>query len=68
MSKQRDDKILVHVAGPLKVAVTALAETDGRSVSDYVRRLLIDHVQDRALNLSEVDPAFGLKSPHMEAA
>jgi hypothetical protein len=47
MNTQRDDKILVHVATPLKAGVEALAHAEGRSVSDYVRRLLIDHVAQR---------------------
>jgi Ribbon-helix-helix protein, copG family len=47
MKTQRDDKILVHVAPALKATVEVLAEAEGRSVSDYVRRLLLDHAADR---------------------
>jgi hypothetical protein len=52
--KQRGDKILVHVASPLKAQVEALAKAEGRSVSDYVRRLLLDVVTRRVAKRGEV--------------
>jgi uncharacterized protein (DUF1778 family) len=48
MKTQRDDKILVHVASALKAEVQAAADAEGRSLSDFVRRLLIRHVVDNA--------------------
>jgi hypothetical protein len=46
MNTQRDTKILVHVAAPLKAKVDAAAAAEGRSTSDFVRRLLIQHFVD----------------------
>jgi hypothetical protein len=53
MNTLRDDKILVHVAVPLKANVEALAQAEGRSVSDYVRRILIDHTAQRVVDRME---------------
>jgi predicted DNA-binding protein len=45
--KKRDTQILIHVATPLKATIEALAQSEGRTTSDYVRRLLIDHALER---------------------
>jgi hypothetical protein len=47
MNTQRDAKILVHVAMPLKAEVDAAAAAEGRSTSDFVRRMLIDFADRR---------------------
>ena len=54
MKTQRDDKILVHVAAPLKAQVEALAAAEGRSVSDWCRRLLIETATQCVLERSHV--------------
>ena len=46
MDTQRDDKILVWCAPALKAEVNAAARAEGRSMSDFVRRLLIAHFVD----------------------
>lgn len=53
MSTQRDDKILVHVASPLKAVVEELARAEGRSVSNYVRNWLIAHCEQRLAERSD---------------
>lgn len=45
--KTRDAQVLVHVAAPLKMAIEALAKAEGRTVSNYVGRLLIEHAASR---------------------
>lgn len=42
-----DDRILVRVRGDLRRAIERLAEKDRRTLSDYVRILLEDHVATR---------------------
>jgi hypothetical protein len=47
----RDGQLpMIRVAAPLKAAVEALAKDDRRSVSDYVRRLIIDHAAQRVVD------------------
>jgi uncharacterized protein (DUF1778 family) len=55
MSKKlRDRKIDVRVAQPLAAELERAAEAEGRSTSDYVRRVLIEHViQHAAATLTE---------------
>jgi hypothetical protein len=48
--KQRDTKILIHIAGPLKATTEAFAEAEGMSTSAYVRRLLVDHAVRRVVD------------------
>ena len=48
--KQRGEQLLIHVAPSLKAEVQGLAAEEGRTVSDYVRRLLIAHVTGRVVD------------------
>ena len=52
----KTDQILTHIDAELKETIVRLAQFDGRSVSRYVERVLLEHVArpDRraALNLS----------------
>jgi hypothetical protein len=52
--KTRDAQLLVHVAAPLKTAIEALAKSEGRSVSNYVCRLLVEHAAKRVVELGHV--------------
>jgi hypothetical protein len=42
MPKARDDQIVVRVPAPLKGSLQRSADADGRPLSDYVRRILVD--------------------------
>jgi hypothetical protein len=51
MPKVRDDQLPpIRLAAPLRRGLEALAEAEGRSVSDYVRRVLVDHTAQRAVD------------------
>jgi hypothetical protein len=52
--KKQSEQLLIHVAPPLKKTVAELAAADGRSISDYVRRLVIDVVTQRVVERSHV--------------
>ena len=41
MPKARDDQIVVRVPAPLKGSLRRSASADGRSLSDYVQRILV---------------------------
>ena len=47
MKTVRDTKIDLRVAQLLAAELRLAAEADGRSMSDYIRRVLISHVVDR---------------------
>jgi hypothetical protein len=42
MPKARDEQIVVRVPSPLKGNLRRSADADGRSLGDYVRRILVD--------------------------
>jgi hypothetical protein len=42
--KTQSEQLLIHVAPPLKGTIEALAAADGRSVSGFCRRLLVDQI------------------------
>ena len=43
----RTEAIVVRVEKPTKVAIEKLAGADGRSVSQYIERLLIAHINGK---------------------
>ena len=43
----RDAAITAHVDAATKVAVEGLAKEDGRTVSQYIERLLISHLKEK---------------------
>jgi hypothetical protein len=47
--KQRSEQLLIHVAPPLKQQVAELAAADGRTISAYLRRLVIEAVTARVV-------------------
>jgi predicted HicB family RNase H-like nuclease len=44
---KRSERLAIRVAGPLRGELELAAAAEGRSVSDYVRRLLIEHIIER---------------------
>jgi uncharacterized protein (DUF1778 family) len=47
----RDEQLpMIRVSAELRGAVEALAADEGRTVSDFVRRLLIDHATQRVVD------------------
>lgn len=47
MSKVRDQMIVVRVATPLRSELEAAAVEEGRTLSNLVRKILIDHASER---------------------
>ncbi len=53
--KLRDDQLPpIRISAPLRRGLEALAQAEDRSVSDYVRRLLVEHT---AARLPELEAA-----------
>jgi len=44
----KDGRFEIRVDSEVSEGIRKFAEEDGRSVSDYVRRVLIDHLKDKA--------------------
>jgi predicted DNA-binding protein len=54
----QDEQLVIRVAPVLKAEVRALAEAEGRTASDYIKRVLIGHVIERtAAPLAEREAA-----------
>jgi predicted HicB family RNase H-like nuclease len=56
---RRDDQITLRVAGPLRAALEAEAAERGRSLSNLIRHILINHAAQRVA---------GEQSPQRDAA
>lgn len=44
--RKRDEQLVIRMAAPLRRELEAAAEADDRTTSEYVRRVLIQHLVD----------------------
>jgi hypothetical protein len=49
MNQKRDDQVCIRIAGTLRVALEREAAERGRSLSNLIRRILIDHAAQRGI-------------------